>query len=175
MTSLGRELVKDEMYTFNYRYGLSLYKDDVAFKLVMKGKDAHTYISGRPENFILMRSTATDIKMFRRKWDGHVEHTRHVQRLRRWQTDAHQYFSKEVQQDKLMKGSEENIDQILEALDRFLTIADLMKEHDKTVSDKVQKQISDCRSDMALFYNLACSQSPSRHAESASVWRSTCA
>ena len=169
MNPLGRVLVTDEMYTFNYRYGLSLYKDDIAFKLVMKGTHAHTYISGRPENFLLMRSTATDIKMFRCKWDGHVEYTRHVQRLRRWQTDAYQYFSKEVQEDKLMKSSKENIDQILEALDRFLIIADLMKEHEKTVSDKVQKQISDCRNDMALFYNLACSQPPSRDAKSASV------
>lgn len=167
MTPLESELLKSKPYLFDWRYGVSLYKDAVAYKVVLRGKDMHALISGRPENFLVMLSSPTRVTVFRRRSEEPVQSKSYTEYLRRWNSEAHQYFAKEVHEDALIKVDKTNFRQVSRVLEEFMSNVENIRQEDERMSESI-KLISDCRDDINSFFSIDWSQ-PAPHVETAIV------
>lgn len=157
MTPLETELLKNKPFLFDRRYGVSLYKDAMAYKVVLRGKDMHTLISGRPENFLVMRCSPTRVTMFRRRFGESVQRKSYTEYLRKWNSEAHQYFAKEVNADALVKADKNNYQHVLRVLEEFMSNVDNIRQEDKKISESI-KQMADCRDDINSFFSIDWSQ-----------------
>ena len=141
---------------FDYRYGLSAYRDSFGKKMLIAGEDMNglAYISGRPDNFILIYCTEYSQVMYRKRTPNGDVSSSYSPPKRRWTDDPKEYFQTHLKNDMPLHVHQNILpEEGFEILKNFSQVINEIGDLNPAISRKLQQKIHDCFSDMSLFYH----------------------